>query len=211
MYKLITFLLLTVLSPASYANTPPPKEPLGGQLQKSTLKSKPTTGFVMGSFRVQFEKTILDDVRQAATTGEISNQGEAGTSIYWLCYTNLNSNKAERIWIVSDGEMGGSEHYITSISAQLLPSGKATKDCPVLPKTLKPLSLNHNFWLNSSDSDLHKMFGKPSYRSRNWRSYNYQGKVQGNCEGGFDLLNWLEVRIVKGRASSLHVGQVTSC
>ena len=208
----ISFGILILASAPSFADTPPPKTPFADQLWKATLKNKPTTGLRMGSLRVQFEKSTLNDVRQAASAGEIAHQGDAGESIYWLCYTNLSPSQVERIWIIAHGEMGGSEHSITSISAQLLPNGKATSDCPALPTNLKPLSLNHNLWLNSPESDVLKRLGTPSYQNKTRRSYNYQGKVQGNCEGeGFDLLSWLLVQVGRGRVTSLHAGQVTSC
>ena len=42
--------------------------------------------------------------------------------------------------------VGGSDHRITNISAQLLPNESATMDCPALPGKMKPLSLSSNLW-----------------------------------------------------------------
>jgi hypothetical protein len=175
------------------------------------MKKKPSTGLRMGSLHVRFERTTLDSVRRAVSVGDISHQGDAGESIYWLCYTNASPTGVERIWIISHGEMGGSEHRITNISAQLLPNESATTDCPALPGKMKPLSLSSNLWLNTSASEALTSVGRPSHQTGPWLSFNYEGKVRGNCEGGFDVMNWLALRFEKGRVNSLHVGQVTSC
>lgn len=198
-------------SVTSSAGAPPQKSPFEDMPWNATLKSRPTSGINMGSLRVKFEETTLNNIRTTASAGEIAHQGDAGGSIYWLCYTNLSPKRVERIWIISHGEMGGREHSVTLVSAQLLPVGKATADCPALPAKLKPLSLDNQLWLNSPASDVLKKLGVPSYQKEFWQSYNYQGKVPGDCEGGFDLVNWLLVQVGKGHVTSLHAGQVTSC
>lgn len=208
-------LLLGILigaSHSSFAETPPPVAPFDAITWKATLKRKPSTGLRMGAFRVRFERTTLDDVRRAASVGEIAHRGDAGESAYWLCYTNLAPTQAERVWIVAHGEMGGPEHYVTNISAELLPNGNATADCPALPNNLKPLSLDNHLWLGASEGAAPAKLGAPSYQKGAWRSYDFQGKVPGNCEGGgFDLLAWLLLHFQNGRVNSLQVGQVTSC
>ncbi len=211
-FSAIPFVILIAASAHSFASTPPPGTPFNAITWKATLKTKPSTGVRMGSLHVRLEKTTLDDVRHAASAGDIAHQGDAGESIYWLCYTNSGSTPVERIWIIAHGEMGGSEHFVTSISAQLLPNGNATTDCPALPLNLKPLSLDHYIWLNTSASDVLTRLGTPSYQKGPWRSFDYQGKVPGNCEGGgFDLMSGLLLRFEKGRVTFLHVDQVTSC
>ena len=149
---------------------------------------------------------------QVLRVGEIAHQGDAGESIYWLCYTNVNPIRVERIWIIAHGEMGGREHLVTNISAEYLPNGRATTDCPALPEKMKPLSLDSQLWLNASATDARTRLGASSYQKGPWQSFDYQGKMRGNCEGeGFDVMNWLLLRFEKGRVNSLNVGQVTSC
>lgn len=176
------------------------------------MKRKPSTGLRMGTFRVRFESTTLDDVRRAAAIGEIAHRGDASGSSYWLCYTNPGAMQAERIWIVAHGEMGGREHYITNISAELVANASATADCPALPGDLLPLSLDNLLWLGASEDTALATLGAPSYQDGAWRSYDFQGKAPGKCEGGgFDLLAWLLLHFQNGRVNSLQVGQVTSC
>jgi hypothetical protein len=108
--------------------------------------------------------------------------------------------------------MGGPEHSITNITAQLLAKGSATKECPALPRGLTPLSLDHHIWLQDPVSDVLKKLGEPSYEKGPWRSFDYQGKVPGNCgDEGFDLMNSLLVRAKSGRVQYLYLDRVTSC
>lgn len=212
--RLRQFLLgiLIVASVNAFAETPPPAAPFDAINWKATIKQRPSTGLHMGTLPVRFEKTTLDDVRRAASTGEIAHRGDAGESVYWLCYTNLGVTQVERIWVVADGEMGGPEHYITNIRAELLPNESATADCPALPNSLKPLSLENHLWLGASKAGATTKLGAPSFQKGAWRSYDFQGKVPGNCQGGgFDLLVSLLLHFQNGHVNSLQIGQVTSC
>ncbi len=210
-------LLLGVLMSVSFssvATTPPPTPPFDTITWKATMKHRPSTGLQMGTFRIQFEKTTLDEIRRSAAIGEIAHAGDAGESTYWLCYTNLGitQTETERIWIAAHGEMGGREHYVTSVSAQLVPGSDATADCPALPKNLQPVSLDNQLWLGVSEGAVFSKLGAPSYKKDGWQSFDFQGKVQGQCEGGgFDLTAWLLLHLQDGRIHSLRVGQVTSC
>ncbi len=210
--KISTTALLMAISFCALAATPPPRYPFDAVTWDATLTAEPSLGMKMGFFYVRLEKTTLDDVRRATSIGDIAHQGDAGESVYWLCYTNVTSTAVERVWIMAHGEMGGLEHFITNITAQLLPKGSATEECPALPRKLTPLSLDHHIWLQSSVSDILKNLGHPSYKKGPWRSFDYQGKVPGNCgDEGFDLMNSLLLRAKSGWVQSLYLDRVTSC
>ena len=212
MNKHFILAILVMLATLANAETPSPNFPFPDQSWKSTMKIAPTAGIKMGSLSVNFENTTLDDVLNAAKLGQIMHQGDASESEYWLCFTDLSSTPVQRIWITSHGEMGGSEHAVTSVSAKLIKNEKISADCPALPNHLKPVLLSSKFWLNSPEKALLKKLGRPSYKYKNLRSFDFAGKVSGDCEpDGFDLTNWLVVEIKKGRISSLDAGQVTSC
>jgi hypothetical protein len=194
------------------AQTPPPTVPFNAINAKATMTRSPATGLHMGTLFVRFERTTLDDVRRAASVGAIVHRGDAGESAYWLCYTNTGAIPVERIWIMSHGEMGGSEHYVTDISAEALPDGGATGDCPALPNRLTPLSLANHVWIGTSQRRATSTLGAPSFRKAAWRSYDFQAKVPGNCEGGgFDRTATLLLHFQNGRVNVLHAGQGTSC
>jgi len=202
-YRLITFAFLIAESATVIAVTPPPVKPIDQHpWQKPVERETPTRGINMGPLRIQFEKTTLDEVRRAALVGEISQQGDAAENIYWLCYTNVQLGLTERIWVISNGEVGGFEHSVTEINAQLLPNGEATPDCPKLPPKLTPLSLDNNLWLNSTEDDLVKKLGIASHQTKSWRSYYYHNQK-------LDSGNWLWVQTGDGRVTSLSTGQET--
>jgi hypothetical protein len=195
-----------------FAQTPPPVAPLGAGNEAVTMTRPPSTGLRMGAFAVRFEKTTLGEVRRVASAGDIAQRGDAGERAYWLCYTNVGATQDERIWLVADGEMGGAEHHVTDVSAELLPEGGATVDCPALPDKLKPVSLDNRLWLGASEAGATGRLGASSHPQGAWRSYGFRGKLPGKCAGGgFDLSAWLLLRFQNGRVNALQAGQVTSC
>ena len=197
---------------ASFAQTPPPASPFGAVTWNAARKDAPSSGLYMGPLFVRFEKTTLDDVRRAASVGDIAHRGDAGASVYWLCYTSVGKPQVERIWVIADGEMGGPGHYVTGVSAEVSANGHATADCPALPNHLKPPSLDRQIWLGTSERKAARKLGAPSFRKGAWRSYDFQSKVPGKCEGGgFDRAASLLLHFHRGRVDALEAGQVTSC
>jgi hypothetical protein len=188
---------------------PPPKYPLRDSISWSQRsEDRPATQLMMGSFKVRFEKTTLGQVIRAAGIGEIEHRGDAAESIYWLCYTAPD----ERVWIISGGEMGGRDHKVGQIVAQELRGVRSTKDCPALSSNLLPLHLDKSIWLGTTTEAATRDLGRPSHTDGSWQSFNYAGKVPGRCSPeGFDLLNWLLLKIEAGRVVELRAGQVTSC
>lgn len=207
------FLLIVLISTTivSAAQTPP-VTPFGANEWKPTMKRTPSTGIRMGAFRVRFEETTLYDVRQAASLGVLGHTGDAGESVYWLCYTVEGNTQAERLWLISDGEMGGPQHNVTGVSATRLPRGIATAGCPALPENLKPLSLDNDLWLGASREAATSRLGRFSLQNDAWGSYDFEGKVAGDCAGsGYDFSASLLLHFEHGRAEQLHFRQVTSC
>lgn len=199
-----------VFASLGFANAmPSPKYPLGDSISwPQRSQNKTVTHLMMGSFKVELEETTLGQVIGAAGNGEIAHQGDAGESIYWLCYTVPN----ERIWIIADGEMGGTEHRVGQIVAQEMRGTQSTKDCPSLSSNLLPLHLDKSIWLGTTKEAATHNLGTPSHTEGSWQSYNYSGKVPGACSPeGFDLLNWMLLKIEGGKVVELRAGQVTSC
>ncbi len=192
--------------------TPPPAIPFSSFPERAAFQSSPFSELTMGRLRVILEQTSLDDMHTAVSTGVIAHQGDAGESVYWLCYTNLSSEPAERIWMLADGEMGGEVHRITGVSAQRLPRAKATADCPALPAKLTPIRLANGIWLDTLPQLARTKLGKVSFKRDNWESYGYAGKVPGKCDGGnLDLTSFLMLQVEKGRIQSLRINKITSC
>jgi len=208
----VGFVFLASFFASTLAATPPPTVPTPSKPHETVFQASPLTEMAMGRLQLRFEETSLDDVRAAASVGTIAYRGDAGASIYWLCYTNLNSTPAERLWIVSDGEMGGNEHRVTDVIAQRLPSPHASEDCPSMPTSLAPLKLDNGIWLDTPPQTARKVLGAASSKTGNWESYDYIGKVPGDCAGAhFDLTSSIMLKIVKKQIDSLRVTRITSC
>ena len=193
------------------ADTPPPNTPSLAGNWPASMKTPPTRGVTLGKFSIGFEKTALADVLEAASRGFIAHQGDAGESIYWLCYTRVDTDISYRMWIVSDGEMGGGKHAVTMIAARRIADAKATEDCPLLPAKLQPVSLDVPIWIGTTDRDAERALGPPSHRQDMWRQFDYQGKVPGQCDGGYDMSNWLWTKSEDAHINMIFAGQVTSC
>jgi hypothetical protein len=186
-----TLLILGLLSITfcAEAAVPPPKVELSNEAAwAASMQGPPSAGLTLGAFTVQLEKTTLAQVMDMTAVGTIANQGDAGESTYWLCYTLPEAN--ERVWITSGGEMGGPEHKITHIIAQKLKSAQPSADCPSLPTRLRPVSLSNHLWLGSTNADVQKAL---------------------KCEGGYDVTNWLWTKSTTDRVEMIDSGEITSC
>jgi hypothetical protein len=138
--------------------------------------------------------------------------GDAGDSVYWLCFTNPGrTGFADQIWIVSNGEMGGSEHDITEVIARRAHGQPLTRRCPKLPVDMRSLSFDDHLWLGDSDETVRSKLGSPSVEDYLWRTFDYQGKVPAECEGGFDRTDWLTTKSSHNHLTLIAAGQITSC
>jgi hypothetical protein len=194
--------------------TPPPQ---AAQLSAPgvTLETRPSTGLWMGPKHMLLEQTTLYEVQKAAGVGALAdNHGDAGLGMRWLCYTDVWTTPTERIWLTSHREMGGPEARLMGVTAQLLPAGVATADCPALPKALTPLRLDNGLWLNDLESSVGPLVGASIASDEEWQQFGYASKVPGSggcAPDGFDQLNGLTVQIRTGRVSFIVIYQVTSC
>jgi hypothetical protein len=192
--------------------TPPPHGPsYDAMTWPMSMHKPPARGISLGTFRVVFEETALEEVRVKVGSGTVSHQGDAAASEYWLCYSVLSQSHRERVWIVSNAEMGAGK--VTAVVAIALASSEPSGDCPLLPSQLLPVTLDSNLWLGASAADLARTLGKPSHVAHHWRSYAFQTKIedQGKCEGGYDRIDDLDVKLHRGRVVALSAGQVTTC
>ena len=87
---------------------------------------------MLGNLRITFEKTTLNEVMLAVSAGTILHEGDAGDSVYWLCYGDPGAAHMDRIWIQSSGEMGGPDQAVTEITAERLHNSQPSADCPLL-------------------------------------------------------------------------------
>jgi hypothetical protein len=190
----------------------PPETPFGDELPSESRSSPPSDGIALGSYTVAFEKTSLADVIKATGAGLIRHAGDAGGSQYWLCYT-VPSNPASTLWVISHGEMGGSDHVVTSLAWMVRTNGASPAECPSLASQMLPISLSNGLKLGDSADVVTRILGAPQAKRNGWVSFAYKGKVdgEGRCNGGFDIGNWLIIDTTTGTVQGIHAGQVTSC
>jgi len=169
------------------------------------VTKKPTTGLRMGRFKVTYEKTRLSDVMSVAG-GEIAAHGDGAEYILWLCYTIDNSKQRQRLWIISGGEIGGPDHEITDITAQMTKDGPS-RDCPELARELQPVSFNNGLWLGVPESRATSLFREAPASRGLWRATYYKHKLPGDCQLGNSLV-W---QVVDGVINTINAGQISSC
>jgi hypothetical protein len=198
-------------SPLSPSNLPP-ETPFGDELPSESRPNPPSDGIALGSYTVAFEKTSLADVIKATGAGLIRHAGDAGGSQYWLCYT-VPSKSPSTLWVISHGEMGGPDHFVTSLAWMAKTDGASPAECPSLASQVLPISLSNGLKLGDSADVVTRILGAPQAKRNGWVSFSYVGKVEddGRCNGGFDLGNWLIIDTTNGTIQSIHAGQVTSC
>ena len=187
---------------------------------KGTLRIQPAVGLRMGQLFVRFETTRLSDVLNSAERGTIGRHGDAGGSEYFLCFTQTSNRRFSRVWVISHGEMGGSDHVVTQVFAQRVETADATSDgCPPLPSRLQPIALDRGIWLGTTRKQLLKKLGQPSASRDDWLTFNFLGTVPSASRPSgdlaqkivdLDITNIVEARLKDGRIDAIRASRVTS-
>jgi hypothetical protein len=200
---LLLLLLLAVPAGDCSAQTPPPQaDEHAYERVPSTVVKRLATRFSLGAFAGRFEETPLAAVREAVGVGTIQHQGDAGGSIYWLCY----SRAQHRLWIVS-GPIGGPDHRVIEIVEEL--TGKDTEsstDCPIIPEKFAPLVFDGKVHLGMSRSEVVTALGPPSKSKVAQMVYSHHGKLA----DGFEEAAWLILRFREGKLVSMRASKTTT-
>jgi len=196
--KTLFLLLLLFAIPAddcSAQTPPPPVDEHVFERVPPTVAKRLATRFSLGAFTGRFEETPLDAVRKAVGEGTIQHQGDAGGSIYWLCYRGAQ----HRLWL-SSGELGGPDHRVIEIVEEL--TGKDTEtsaDCPIIPEKFAPLVFDGKLHLGMSRSEVVTALGPPSKSEAVQMVYSHQGKLA----HGFEEAAWLILRFREEKLVSM--------
>lgn len=191
--------MLVAAAGALAAPVPPPDRP-GTSATKPTLKAKPASRLALGRFQIEIERTTLFDVLEGAKVGAIAAQG----SIHYVCLTDAEAGRRERIWLVSTA---GSARVVTKVSAELLPEGtKPSLECPQLPPVMRPASLDRGVWVGMTETALRQKLGKPSAANGEWLTYAYAGTTKGKGEA----VSVLDVLARDGKVQAVSASNVTS-
>ncbi|QUS37816.1 hypothetical protein RPMA_02255 [Tardiphaga alba] len=183
--------------------SPPPLDTQALENVQPTAVTRVATGFSLGAFAGNFEQTTLGAVRNAVGSGTIQNQGDAGGSTYWLCYRDARY----RLWVVSGGEIGGSEHLITEIVQELTAENTDTAtDCATLPERFSSVVLDKHLRLGISRSEAMAALGPPSKLEATQTAYFRQDKLA----NGFEETAWLILEFREELLVSMRSGKTTT-
>ena len=196
--KALFLLLLLFAIPADdcSAQTPPPRldEHVFEGVPPTVVK-RLATRFSLGAFAGRFEETPLSAVREAVGEGTIQHQGDAGGSIYWLCYRRA----PHRLWL-SSGEIGGPDHRVIEIVEELTENDTgASTDCPIIPEKFSPVVFDGKLHLGMSRQEVITALGPPSKSQAAQMVYSHKGKLA----NGFDETAWLILRFREEKLVSM--------
>jgi hypothetical protein len=204
--KTLFLLLLLFAIPAgdcSAQTPPPPVDEHAFERAPPTVVKRLATRFSLGAFAGRFEETPLGAVREAVGEGTIQHQGDAGGSIYWLCYRRAQ----HRLWVVSSGGIGGPDHLVTRIVEELTEKDTETStDCAIIPEKFSPVVFDRKLHLGMSRQQVIKALGPASKSEAAEMVYSHQGKLA----NGFDETAWFFLRFREDKLVSMHGGKTTT-
>ena len=204
--RTLFLLLLLFAIPAddgSAQTPPPPVDEHAFERVPPTVVKRLATRFSLGAFAGRFEETRLGAVREAVGEGTIQHQGDAGDSIYWLCYRRAQ----HRLWVVSHGEMGGRDHRVTEIVEEFNDKDAgASTDCAIIPEKFSPVVFDSQLHLGMSRQEVITALGPPSKSEAAQIVYSHAGKLA----DGFDETAWLILGFREDKLVSMRGGKTTT-
>jgi hypothetical protein len=206
--SLATALLGGLLTPFASAQEPPPSLPFL-DATPTTLQAPPVSSVRLGSLVVTLDSGTLPAVARAIGDGVVSHAGDASESTYWLCYSLGPPASRQRVWLLSSGELGGSEHSINGVVAKAVDRAAASPTCPELPREFVPVALDVGVWVGSGDGDARAKLGHPSLTNGPWLHFMGQRELVGDPRsaawgpGRFYENGSVSVRLRGGRVDEL--------
>jgi hypothetical protein len=162
---LLLFLFAIPAADCSAQTAPPPFDEHAFDRVPPTVVKRLATRFSLGAFAGRLEETPLDAVREAVGEGTIQHQGDAGGSIYWLCYRHAQ----HRLWL-SSGDIGGPNHLVTELVEELTEKDTETSaDCAILPEKFSPFVVDGKLqWVCRARKSLRRWDGRQSRKLLGW-------------------------------------------
>lgn len=188
--RLVTGMTISFFAPCLFA------EQIDTIAKKQPDSELTVLGFVLG-------KSTLDEVKNKFKSKDIYHEGDAGNSLYVLCYKIPNGST---IAFESD-ELGGSAHIINSISIN---SAKAlyrlNTICEKNSLIKNKLAIN-GITLGMSPELIKRLKGKPSKQTAG--SLLYKFVVQEKTEKGqLDISSQFEVNFNQDMATSISASKI---
>jgi hypothetical protein len=174
-------------------------------LPKATVSKEMASKLRVSDMTVVLEKTDMRDV-QKRFGGTLGKEGDAGTSIEWLCLHGGDATGRWVLWLMS-GEMDNG----TAGSFQWRRVNRMEKideRCGSLPKTDSTVDLPIALNLGMTESKLLQLLGQPTARQGNTLLYVHEH--EGASENGpFTALNTVSIIVREGRVVTIDVLKVS--
>lgn len=167
--------------------------------QKQPENELTILGFTLG-------RSTLKEVQDKIPGKEIYHEGDAGKSIYRLCYKGINGTFVT----FESSEMGGRNHIMTSISISSLKIPiRFQKHCANSNLITKEIVVEPGIKLELTKNEIQKLKGSPSKESANWLYYEYQ-TVEHLPKNQIDILSTLELHFEKNKLKKISISKVES-
>lgn len=152
---------------------------------------------------ITLAKTTLNEVKAKFKSKEIYHQGDAGETLYALCFKTANGSTIA----FESGEMGGADHTIDAISINS-PSTpyRLNKICEKSSAFKGKLTIN-GLSLGMSPDLIKTLKGKPTKSENDYLeySYNFQEKTE---KGTKDTTSDLKIEFKNSAASEIKVSKI---
>lgn len=148
-------------------------------------------------------KTNLTDVQNFFKQGTVYRQGDAGNTLYLLCYIGKN----DTLLAFESGEMGGSEHVVSAVRLYKRSKDfKLFKECEKTSKLEKNIVLGNHLSLNQDPKSVVKKIGTPVKQTPNLILYYYSIE-EATKTGSVDTTASIEVHMQKGKISFIAISK----
>jgi hypothetical protein len=156
-------------------------------------------GLVVGS-------STLEDVRKKFSAGQIHQEGDAGDSVYLLCYRGTDS---ALVAFESSGSMGGNDHIVTSATIFRNGDGYKFRDQCTSSTEVHQQMKAFKISLGAKKTTIRRALGPPSKETDSLLLYAYH--VEETLESGrADITSSLEVLVPRSTASQITASKVVS-
>ncbi len=138
-------------------------------------------------------KTTLNEVKEKFKSKEIYHQGDAGESLYVLCYKTSNGTIA-----FESGEMGGAEHVIDAVSINGSGVPYHLNNICEKSSAFKGKLAIYGLSLGMSPDLIKTLKGKPTKMENDYLEYNFSsGGTTSELKVEFKKSFASEIRITK--------------
>lgn len=167
--------------------------------QKQPENELTILGFTLG-------RSILKEIQDKIPGKEIYHEGDAGKSIYRLCYKGTDGTFVT----FESSEMGGRNHIMTSISISSLEIPiRFQKFCANSKLITKEIVVEPGIKLDLTKNEIQKLKGSPSKELTSFLYYEYQ-TVEHLSKKQIDILSTLELHFKKNKLKKLSISKIES-